>query len=259
MSEPRAKRRRTDDVNVRVTHVLALKLETSGSNLTQHFVTEFAGAVFRVGAWRKPLDAFYHIITDDASLNQTGSQSPRGWEPWKLFEYWLKARDDAPVVDGEPQTRLTLMNLRRQQYGSVTESIAVGEFVEWAQAANRKLRDDERMVVVVESAAVDCVWFDLMLSRYAAKNSIAAMNGKAPNSLCKLFDVDRPVRDLASFYMGVGRKFELWNNEKSALDALDKDDLPKSVRAFRHDRNPLNDASYVGACASYLITQLRKK
>lgn len=248
-SEPELKKARGAKAR-RITHVLAFDVEATGPDVLSHRVPELGACVFRIGKWQEPVATWYRAIGDPK-----GEGTPLSWDLTTLQEYWHACNDDAPVVDGKKQSRLQMLNVRKKEHGVVEEEQAMREFIAFAREQNGKLADNEMMVVVTDTAAFDTVWMNVMLSR-------AAMSDASTDrvmSLNYLFGKYRPVRDLTSFYFGVGRKFELWGSEKAATEALAVADLPEEVKRFKHDHNPLNDALSIGATAAYLLNIIEKQ
>lgn len=247
MSEPELKKARGADAPL-LTHVLAVDVEASGPKFLENDVTEFAACVFRIGEWAEPVATFYRALRERDDDGKTIA-----WDLDTLNEYWLQSNDDAPVVGGRAQTRLDLLNARKDQHGTFSRKEAADEFVAWARAENEKLAADEKMVVVTDTAAseFDTVWMNVMLAKASMRGDGKAM------SLASLFGEYRCVRDVSSFYFGVARKFELWGSEKAAADALGIKDLPQEVKRFKHDHNPLNDALSIGSKLSYFLTIIR--
>lgn len=73
-------------------------------------------------------------------------------------------------------------------------------------------------------------------------------------SLTRLFGAYRSTRDIDSFYYGVGGCIKFWGAEEVALAGMRVGGFPDDMKAYKATHNPLDDANFIGAKASYVLS-----
>ena len=129
----------------------------------------------------------------------------------------------------------------------VSPALAMGDFVYWVQAQERRLSAaGDKMVIVSDTSSFDGGVANYHLARYS------------PDLCSNLVDITgqyRPTRDMSSFYFGVGKRFQVRGSTDTALETFGETTLPDWVKAYAHNHDPLSDANSIGAMASYFLSK----
>lgn len=219
-----------------MTHYLALDIETTGPGAIRHRMVAFGAAVVDVASGA--------VVSDFRALLALGDHSdgrPYGWDERTYNEFWIKRENG--------KTPLETLRVLYGDGDPESERGAMVRFVEWARAHFDTFAD---MVIIVDTAAFDTTFLNVALDRHTDVHNLLYMRGP---------DKYRPVRDVSSFHMGVGRQTPaqgLFGSEKAALAALALADdvLPAKTS---HDHDPRNDATYIGKSAAVIARAIERK
>lgn len=217
-----------------VAKVLAVDVEAAAQT---DGLIEFAGAVWTIGA-RQP-DATFH-----AYLGTDGVK----WCERTALEFWNNA---AHGKGGKPPIELMLERVEREATETLSREVAAHRFVAWARAQYAEA--DKNMLVITDTSDFD----HALLSRLLAEHQetfMCAPGTSKPYSLNYLFGAYTPVRDINSFYLGVGGELRVWGARDRMMQQLNIAEEPEWVRAYEHTHHPLDDANSIGAKASFFLS-----
>jgi hypothetical protein len=213
-----------------ITHVLAIDVETSGGNVLNNFMPEFAAAFWRIGD-RTPTATFYRCLAQPAGCE---------WSPDTMAQFWTNLEKG---FDGK--TPLEALRERQTVHAPLADPIvAMHDFVAWARGLEAAKAADEEIIIVSDTTGFDAQWISVYLAR-AGYDALETLMGQY-----------RPLRDTNSFYFGMGRKMRKWGSEGVALEALGLTELPDWVKAYAHNHDPQSDANEIAATASFILAQL---
>jgi hypothetical protein len=214
------------------THMLTLDIETTGPNCMKHWMPEMGAAFWKIGD-KEPISTFYRCMS---------SPSPtHGWSPRTLNDFW---NNPAKGVDG--LTPFKAYTRRRRANPEVTPTVAMNEFVAYARWIDAHLEPGEELIIVVDTAAFDTTFINVYLG--------SAMP-EGPESLPELFGSYRAVRDITSFYFGMGGKLGFQGSESVALAAIEASKMPEWVQKYAHNHDPMSDANAIAAAASFILSK----
>jgi hypothetical protein len=221
-----------------VAKVLAVDVETTGQTERTGALVEFGAAVWRVGA-KTPDATFYAYLGTDGAV----------WCARTRLEFWDNATHGA---GGKTPLELLRERVARDAIAPLSREAAAHRFVAWARA--QYAAADERMIVVTDTSGFDHAFLSGLLAEHQETAPCAAGAAK-PYSLNYLFGAYAPVRDINSFYLGVGGELRKWGARDRMMRLLGVDELPAWVRAYEHTHNPLDDANSIGAKVSFFLSR----
>jgi hypothetical protein len=225
--EPAPKKVKVTD---EITHILVIDVETTGPNVVKNFMPEFGVSFWKIGDQR-PLDSRHFSLMQPENTE---------WDPKTKEEFW-----DNPLKGVDKKTP-PMVNFKQRQLDFPPRSIALAmdQFVLFARLCDVAAKG--QMIIVVDTADFDTTEMNYYL----------AMWTNVP-SLTLLFGSYRSVRDIDSFYYGVGGFLKFWGAEEVAQRGIGIVAFPAWVEEFRATHNPKDDAEYIGAKASYVLDTLR--
>lgn len=173
-----------------VAKVLAVDVEAAAQT---DGLIEFGAAVWPIGA-QKP-DATFH-----AYLGTDGVK----WCQRTALEFWNNA---AHGKDGKSPLELMLERVEREATETLSREVAAHRFVAWARAQYAEANGS--MVVISDTSGFDHALLSSLLDEHK-ETFPCAINASEPYSLNYLFGAYAPVRDINSFYLGVGGELRVW-------------------------------------------------
>ena len=226
--EPAPKKIKTLD---EITHILVVDIETTGPNVKQHYMPEFGVSFWKIGD-KEPLAT--HHFTLHAPENT-------GWDAQTREEFW-----DNPAK-GEDKKTTPMEALKKRLLEKPPQHIysAMRKFVDFAKECDAVANG--KLVIVFDTAEFDSTFMNYYLAAWT----------EVP-SLTRLFGAYRSTRDIDSFYYGVGGYLKFWGAEEVALSGMNINAFPDWVNAFKATHNPLDDANFIGAKASYVLSTVCK-
>lgn len=210
-----------------MSHYLAIDVEATGENYINNFMPCFGACIVDVKE-QKVVDKFLVYF-------KNSNQKEKSWDKRCLKEFWLKEENKTIYKD----------MLQKMENEGISEQIGMSNFIKWVLKNSKKC---EKLVVITDTGGFDVGWLNYYLSRYITEydTSMNYITGKY-----------QPIRDMSSFYMGIGKctpNMSLWGSEKMALKGLGIKKLPKFE--VEHDHNPQNDAITIGLTAAFFANHL---
>jgi len=219
-----------------LTHIICLDVETTGQSPRSADMVELAACVWRIGD-AKPADRKYYFFGLDKAR----------WCPVTWDEFW---NNPDKGKDGKSPVKRLRERLRDDQVPTTPLGQAAVDFTVWAREWHD--RTDGKLIVLTDTSGFDYAFVTDMLARVVALPSDLE-NTALPLSLNYLFGKYQPVRDINSWYMGLGGSLQKWGCRDRMAAQLGVD-WPAWVLAWEHDHNPQNDAASIAAKAVYVLS-----
>lgn len=214
-----------------ITHILVVDIETTGPNVTRHYMPEFGVSFWKIGD-TKPLAERHYTLQQPENTE---------WDAQTLDEFWNNpARGEDKKTPPMAALKQRLLDYPPRHMFSVMQL-----FVDFAEECDEVAKG--KVVVVFDTAEFDSTFLNFYLATWT----------KVP-SLTRLFGSYRSTRDIDSFYYGVGGYLKFWGAEEVALSGMNVKAFPDWVNEFKATHNPLDDANFIGAKASYVLSTVYK-
>lgn len=215
----------------KVTHVIALDVESTGMNLIEHWMPEFGASLWRIGE-AKPQQTFYRLLEQPAGT---------GWCAKTKAEFW----DNPDKGYDKKMAPMVHFQARCSASTAVSPKDAMNNFIDWVQAIGKECTTNGwNVIIITDTAAYDTAWINYYLSKYTSERCAY---------LGDIFGEYRPTRDISAFYFGVGRCLKKHGSTELALEKIGAD-APMWVTSWEHNHHPLSDANSIGAMASFILS-----
>lgn len=216
-----------DSANDEITHILVIDIETTGPSVRKHYMPEFAASFWEISG-QKPLATRHYTL-----------QQPEGteWDAETLSEFWNNP------AKGEDKKTTPMEALKQRLLEKPPQHIhtVMHEFIAFALECDAIARG--LLVIMFDTVEFDSTFMNYYLASWTAVPS-----------LTRLFGGYRATRDIDSFYFGVGGRIKFWGAEEVALAGMRVADFPDDVKAYKATHHPLDDANFIGAKASYVLS-----
>lgn len=219
----------------RVTHVIAVDTEYTGPNVVENAMIEIGATFWKVGS-TKSICSFERHIEEPLGVSWCAETAKTFW-------------DDKKRANDQGQTLREQFEMRKARDGAVAAAPAMRDFVGFVRTCAATLDKDELVVLISDTAESDTSFINVYLGSYCPE--------LCPN-LNRVFGEYRSVRDIDSFFFGMGRRINEWGAEQAALDGLGEEKLPSWVPPSNL-HSAREDAEYIGGVASYFLSRCEEQ
>jgi len=210
-------------------HLLAFDIESSGPNVHAHFCPAFGAALVEISTG-KELWRFHSYVA------QPGGTC---WEEECLNQFWLaKVRPAYDTIIAALPTAPSAADAMRRFVREAREAVA--QHVPGGAAA---------VIVISDTAGFDAAWMERMMPLDAAASMRTLLDDKK----------DIPLRDVNSFFLGIGGELKVPKGMKPIDVACRKLDIPLPTYSCSKSHNPADDASCIAQGAAYVMRNLRHR
>lgn len=218
-----------------LTHIMCFDVETTGQNVHTSEILELAATVWKIGD-KSPLSQLYYWFG-----------TPKKWCPKTREEFW-----DNPDKGENGLTPYEALKSRlyTTDIEPTSEALAAVKLTAWAREWYKKT--DGGIIVLTDTSGFDYQFITDLLSLVDHMPTALDSDGLSPPlSLSYLFGKYQPVRDINSWYLGMGGTMQKWGSRDRMLARLGVE-FPEWVAAYEH--NPQNDANSIAAMASFILS-----
>ena len=231
----------TQNMTTPLTHILCLDVETTGQSPRTSDMLELAACVWEIGS-QAPKDRKYYFF---------GFEDVK-WCPVTWDEFW---NNQDKGKDGKTPVQRLRERIRDDGVKATTIGEAAVDFMLWAREWYK--RTDGKIIVLTDTSGFDYAFVSDMLARIVALPD-KAEDKTLPLSLSYLMGKYQPVRDINSWYLGMGGTLQKYGARDLMVARLDIE-WPDWVLKWDHDHNPQNDCAGIAAKAAYVLSLEQEK
>ena len=220
-----------------ITHIMCFDVEANAQSPESGCMEELAVCVWKIGE---------HSMEDE--LYFLFDSTNGGYCPVTMEEFW-----DNPAKGKDGKTPAQLRDAR-----TVAEKTEYIDLVDAAEKLTCWAREwykstEGKIIVLTDTSGFDYQFISHMLACLGVMPESLKGTGSLPLSLNYLFGKYQPVRDINSWYMGMGGSLQKYGARDLMMERL-RIKFPDWVKEYEHDHDPRNDCRSIAAMASFILS-----